>query len=94
MNERVEMPVGEWFVRLLCKLVAFGVVMLGLVGFLLIGMLTILPLLDRGEYAGVACTGIGCVALMYGLTPFGIAVDTTLLRFCAGMEPLPPRDEK
>ncbi|TAM97373.1 MAG: hypothetical protein EPN45_19375 [Rhizobiaceae bacterium] len=87
MSENVEMQLGEWFVRLVCKLIALGAAILGAGGFLIIGMRTILPLLDDGRYVAVACTGIACVAVLYGLTPLALAVDHSLLKF-SGMQPL------
>jgi hypothetical protein len=87
MSENIEMPTGEWLVRLVCKLIAFGAVMMGAAGLMGIGMLTVLPLLNDGRYVAAACTGVACVAVLYGLTPLALAVDHSLLRF-AGIQPL------
>lgn len=87
MSENVEMPIGEWLVRLVCKLIAFGAAMMGAGGFVIIGMLTVLPLLNDGRYVAAACTGVACVAVLYGLTPLALAVDQSLLKF-SGMQPL------
>ncbi|MBB4517284.1 hypothetical protein [Paraburkholderia fungorum] len=87
MSENVEMPIGEWFVRLVCKLIAFGAAILGAGGFMIVGMRTVLPLLNDGRYVAAACTGIAGVAALYGLTPLALAVDQSLLKF-SGMQPL------
>ncbi|MDC6177135.1 hypothetical protein [Ralstonia solanacearum] len=87
MRERVEMQLGEWFVRLFSKLIALGAAIFGAAGFVIFGMRTILPLLDDGRYVETACAGIACVAVLYGLTPLALAVDGSLLN-AFGMEPL------
>jgi hypothetical protein len=54
---------------------------------MIIGMRTILPLLDTGCYVEAACIGIACVAVLYRLTPLALAVEKSLLSL-AGRSPL------
>ncbi len=88
------MPLGEWFVRLLCKLLAFGAAILGLGGLVIIGVQALLPLIDRGAYAGASCAGIACIAMMFGVGPMAVEIDNALLRLCAGMKPFPCNGDK
>jgi hypothetical protein len=94
MTEKDEVSLAEWYARFLCKLIAFGSAILGAGGLVIIGMKTILPLLDRGVYDGAACAGIACVAVMYGLAPLAVDVENALLRLCGGMKALPRHEDE
>ncbi len=91
--EKGEMGVGEWLLRLVCKLMALCVAIFGAVGLLILGLQSILPMLGRGAYVETALATIACVAVVYGLSPLAVEVDNALLRLCGGLEPLPASED-
>lgn len=79
MGNKAEMALGEWFVRVFCKLVALGAAILGIGGFMIVGIRTILPLMNDARYVEASCAGIACVAVLYGLAPLALAVERALV---------------
>lgn len=79
---------------MLCKLLAFGAAILVLGGLVIIGAQVLLPLIDRGAYAGASCAGITCIAVMFGVGPMAVEIDNAVLRLCAGMKLFPRNGEK
>lgn len=80
MVSRVELSLGEWLVRVTCKLLAFGCALLGLGGFVIFGLEDVLPAVVEAKYHVAACAAFGCVAAFFGVTPMGIEIDRALLR--------------
>ncbi|WP_157379421.1 hypothetical protein [Burkholderia ubonensis] len=86
------MPLTEWLVRLLCKVVAFGAAIGGLIGLAAIGLVVGLPLLKQGCYGEAVGVVIACSVLMFGVSPLAVKLDTVLLRRLTGLPPLPDPD--
>lgn len=95
MNEKVEMPVSEWAFRLMCKLFAFGMAILGFGGSALIYFTVLGPLIDAAHYRAAVCVGISLVAaMMFGSAPMAVMVEKVLLRLLGGLQPLPRSDKQ
>ncbi|WP_429501211.1 hypothetical protein ACQUFY_27910 (plasmid) [Robbsia andropogonis] len=94
-DEKVELPIGEWCIRLMCKLFAFSTVILGLCGFTLIVFRLGLPLIENASYGTAALIGIALIAgMLFGLAPMGVEIDKVLLRLCCGLQPLSSRKDR
>ncbi len=95
MAEKDEMPVGEWCVRMTCKLFALGAAILGLGGCVLIAFKLNLPLIEAANYGAAALVSIALIAgMLFGLTPMDVEIDKALLRLAGGMQPLPSRKDR
>jgi hypothetical protein len=95
MAEETEMPIGEWCIRMACKISAFGTALLGTGGCAVIAFKLNLPLIEAANYGAAALVSIALIAAMlFGLAPMAVEVDNALLRLCGGMKPLPRRDNQ
>ncbi|MGF6996848.1 hypothetical protein [Paraburkholderia sp. GAS32] len=95
MAEKMEMPVGEWAFRLMCKLFALGVAILGFGGSALIYFTVLGPLIDGTHYSEAVCVGIALIAaMMFGSAPMAVMVEKVLLRLLGGLQPLPRSDKQ
>ncbi|HEX7934258.1 MAG TPA: hypothetical protein VF573_14450 [Paraburkholderia sp.] len=95
MAEKDEMPVGEWCVRMTCKLFALGAAILGVCGCAVIAFKLNLPLIEAANYGSAALVSIALIAgMLFGLAPMAVEIDKALLRLCGGMQPLPSRKDQ
>ncbi|MBN3813426.1 hypothetical protein [Paraburkholderia sp. Ac-20347] len=95
MAEKDEMPVGEWCVRMTCKLFALGAAILGVGGCVLIAFKLNLPLIEAENYGAAALVSIALIAgMLFGLAPMAVEIDKAMLRLCGGMQPLPGRKDQ
>ncbi|WP_429500904.1 hypothetical protein ACQUFY_26550 (plasmid) [Robbsia andropogonis] len=93
-DQKAELQIGEWCIRMMCKFFAFGAVILGLCGCAVISFRLVLPMIESANYGTAALTGIALIAAMlFGLAPMGVEIDKVLLRLCGGLQPLPSRKD-
>lgn len=89
--DKLEMSIGEWVIRLACKLFSFGAGILGMGGLWIMALPTVPHLLLTAAYAGIACVAIACIALVFGVPVMAAEMDKALLR-AFRLKPCPYRN--
>jgi len=91
MSNKIEMMIGEWFIRLVCVTLASGIVILGVCGIFIIGMTDLIQNIASQKYDAILCMGIAWLSALFGLSPMAQWILRNLLHSFGGLKPLPSK---